>query len=345
MFRFAHTEFFWGLLLIPVLFIMFWTSRVIRRRLIRRYGNPEILAFLMPDLSNGRMVIKFIFLVIALGAIIFGLARPQFGSKLTEIKREGVEIVIALDVSNSMMTEDIQPNRLERAKQSISKLVERLADDKIGLIVFAGDAYTQVPITMDYISAKMFLSAINPEMVPKQGTAIGSAINLGMKSFSPDNEASKVLIIITDGENHEDDAVAMAKQAREKGITIHSIGLGLPQGAPIPVYRTSGQKSFLKDEDGNTVISKLNEVMLNQISSAGGGLYIRATNTRLGLNALFDEINRMEKEELEARIYSEYEERFQYLIGTGLILLILEFFIMERKNRYLKNIRLFNIKI
>ena len=345
MFRFAYTEMLWALILIPVMIVIFLISRNVRKRLIRRYGNPETLGLLMPDLSNDRIVLKFILMVITLATVIFGLARPQFGSKLTEIKREGVEIVIALDVSNSMMAEDIKPNRLERAKQSISKLVERLSDDKIGLIVFAGDAYTQVPITMDYISVKMFLSAINTEIVPKQGTAIGSAINLGMKSFSPDFDASKVMIIITDGENHEDDAVAMAKQAGEKGITIHTIGLGLPQGAPVPVYKTSGQKSYLKDEEGNTVISKLDETMLNQIASAGGGLYIRASNTRVGLNALFDEINKMEKEELEARVYSDYEERFQYPIGIGLFLLFLEFFIMERKNRYLKNIRLFNIKI
>ena len=299
----------------------------------------------MPDLSISRPVVKFILLNVALGAILFGLAGPQFGSKLQEIKREGVEIVIALDVSNSMMAEDIQPNRLERAKQAISKLVERLTNDKIGLIVFAGDAYTQVPITMDYVSAKMFLSTITTDIVPKQGTAIGSAINLGMKSFSPDNESSKVLIIITDGENHEGDAIALAKQAAERGITIHAIGLGLPDGAPIPVYTGSGNKSYLKDQEGNTVISKLNESMLNQISAAGGGMYIRSTNTRLGLNALFDEINKMEKQELEAKIYSDYEERYQYLAGLALLFILIDIFILDRKNRLLKNIRLFNIKI
>lgn len=345
MFRFAHSEFIWGLLIIPVLIIVFWISRRLRLKALQRFGNLEILSQLMPDLSQNRPVLKFILLNLVLITVIFSLAGPQFGSKLQEVKREGVELVIALDVSNSMMAEDIQPNRLERAKQAISKLVERLSNDKIGLIVFAGDAYTQVPITMDYVSVKMFLSTISCDIVPKQGTAIGSAIDLGMKSFSPDNESSKVLIIITDGENHEGDALAMAKQASEKGITIHTIGLGLPDGAPVPVYTASGAKSYLTDEDGNTVISKLNETMLNQVAAAGEGMYLRSTNTRLGLNVLFDEINKMEKQELEARIYSDYEERFQYLAGLGLLLLILDFLILERKNRLLKNIRIFNIKI
>lgn len=345
MFQFAHIEFLWGLLITPLLIVIFWISRRLRTTALRKFGNPDILEELMPDLSRTRPVVKFVLLNVALIAIIFSLAGPQFGSKLQEIKRQGVEIVIALDVSNSMMAEDIQPNRLERAKQAISKLVERLTNDKIGLIVFAGDAYTQVPITMDYVSAKMFLSTITCDIVPKQGTAIGSAINLGMKSFSPDNESSKVMIIITDGENHEGDAIALAKQAREKGITLHTIGLGLPDGAPIPVYSGSGARSYLKDQDGNTVISKLNESMLNQVSTAGGGMYIRSTNTRLGLNALFDEIDKMEKQELEAQIYSEYEERFQYLTGLGLFFLLIDLFILERKNRLLKNIRIFHIKI
>jgi Ca-activated chloride channel family protein len=345
MFRFAHIEFLWGLLLIPVLILIFWLSRRFRLSSLQKFGNPEILNELMPDFSGNRPVLKFILVNMVIVAILFSLAGPQFGSKLQEIKREGLELVIALDVSNSMMAEDIQPNRLERAKQAISKLVEKLSNDKIGLIVFAGDAYTQVPITMDYVSVKMFLETISCDIVPRQGTAIGSAIDLGMKSFSPDNESSKVLIIITDGENHEGDAIAMAKQASEKGITIHTIGLGLPEGAPVPEYSGSGTKTYLKDEDGNTVISKLNESMLNQVAAAGEGMYVRSTNTRLGLNVLFDEINKMEKQELESRVYSEYEERFQYLIGLGLILLVLDFFILERKNRLLKNLRIFNIKI
>ena len=344
MFRFANSEYLYFLLLIPLLMIIFVISRQIRKSAIKKYGNVSLLAQLMPDVSDGRPIVKFVVLLLALTGIVFGLARPQFGSKLKEVKRKGIELVIALDVSNSMMAEDIQPNRLERAKQAISKLVEKLQDDKIGLIVFAGDAYTQVPITTDYASAKLFLSAISTEIVPKQGTAIGSAIDLGMNSFTPDMEASKVLIVITDGENHEDDAVEMAKNAAKKGIIVNTIGVGLPKGAPIPVYSSTGQKVFRKDNDGNTIISKLDESMLQKISAAGGGVYIRSANTRLGLNALFDEINKMEKQEFEAMIYSEYDERFQYLIGMALFFLLLEFMILERKNKYFKNIKLFKVK-
>jgi len=269
------------------------------------------------------------------------MARPQFGSKLEEIKRKGIEIVIALDVSNSMLAEDIQPNRLEKAKQAISRLVEKLADDKIGLIVFAGDAYVQMPVTSDYTSVKMFLSSINTQIVPKQGTDIGSAIDLSMNSFSPDNEASKALIIITDGEDHDDNAVSLAKEAAEKGIVIYAVGVGTPNGTPIPVY-SGNQRSFRKDRQGNVIMTKLNEKILREITKAGNGSYIRATNNRLGLNMLFDRISSIEKKELETRIYSEYDEKFQYMIGLALILILFDFIFLERKNKYLKNIKLFN---
>jgi Ca-activated chloride channel family protein len=309
---------------------------------LKRFGDPELIAQLHPERSVGRQVLKFILVLLALSAIIIGISRPQFGSKLHEIKREGVELIIALDVSNSMLAEDIQPNRLERAKQAIAKLVDRLVNDRIGLIVFAGDAYVQIPVTTDYVSAKMFLAAINTDIVPKQGTAIGSAIHLAMKSFGPGDETGKALIIITDGENHEDDAVTAAREAAEKGITVHTVGVGLPKGAPIPVY--SGgirQNSFLKDQNGNTVISKLNDKMLKEIAAAGKGVYIRSSEARLGLNNLFDEINKMDKQELESKIYSDYDERFQYFFWLALLLLIIEFFILNRKNRWLTRLKLF----
>jgi Ca-activated chloride channel family protein len=340
MFRFENIEFIYLLVLIPVLLVVFIIGRKIRKRSLKRFGEPDILNQLMPFLSVNRPVVKFLFILIALVFIILGMARPQFGSKLEEIKRKGIEIVIALDVSNSMLAEDIQPNRLEKAKQAIERLVEKLADDKIGLIVFAGNAYVQIPITNDYASAKMFLSSINTQIVPKQGTSIGSAIDLGMNSFSPDNEASKALIIITDGEDHEDDVVSMAKEAAEKGIVIHVIGVGTPDGSPIPVY-SGGQRSFRKDREGNTVITKLNEKILREITSAGNGSYIRATNSRLGLNMLFDQISAMEKQEMDIRKYSEYDEKFQYMIGLALILIFLDFMLLERKNKYLKEIKLF----
>lgn len=327
--------------LIPLLVLVFAILFRMRKRDLKRFGDMELISQLMPDLSFRRPLLKFIFLALAFAFIILGLARPQFGSKLREIKREGVEIIIALDVSNSMMAEDIKPNRLERAKLDIAKMVDRLVNDKIGLIVFAGDSYTQIPITTDYVSAKLFLNTISTDIVPRQGTAIGSAIELGMKSFTQQEESSKALIIITDGENHEDDALAAARLAVEKGITVHTIGIGSPQGAPIPVYGSGGEKTYRSDKDGQTVISKLDENMLQRVAAAGNGSYIRSTDSRVGLDKLFEEINRMEKQELESRIYSEYEERFQYLFGLGLFFLLLEFLILERKNHWLRLIRIF----
>lgn len=341
MFRFANTDYLYFLIAIPVLLVLLFYVIYRKKKDLNTFGDRDVVEQLMPEASFSKPVIKYIIQILALLALIIGIARPQFGSKLREVKREGVEIIIALDVSNSMMAEDIQPNRLERAKQAISKLVDQMVNDKIGLIVFAGNAYIQMPITTDYISAKMFLSTINPEIVPVQGTAIGSAIELGMKSFTPMAESSKALIVITDGENHEDDAVQAAQLAAEKGIKVHTIGIGLPEGAPIPVNNPGGQKTYMKDRDGNIVVSKLNEKMLRQIAAAGNGVYIRSSDTRVGLNTVFDEINKMEKQEMDVRIYSDYDERFQYIFGLALILLLVDMFVLERKNRWLSRIKLF----
>lgn len=278
--------------------------------------------------------------MLALASIIIGLARPQFGSKLKTEKRKGIELIIALDVSNSMMAEDIQPNRLERAKRAISQLVDKLSNDKIGLIVFAGDAYIQLPITADYVSAKLFLNSISPNMVPTQGTAIGAAIELGVKSFNPQFTGSKAMIIITDGENHEDDAVGAAKAAAEKGVFVYTIGMGLPQGGPIPDF-SNGIRNYRKDKDGNTIVTKLDETMLQKIAEAGKGAYVRANNAQVGLNNLFNEVDKMQKSELESQIYADYDDQFQYFIGFGILLILIDFLILERKNKYLKNYRLF----
>lgn len=343
MFRFANSEYLWALLVIPVLTLFFVWSRIKRRQLLRKFGNEDTISQLMPFASRFRPVLKFAVLMLALASVIIGIARPQFGAKLKKVKREGIELIIALDVSNSMMAEDIKPNRLDRAKLAISRLVDRLKDDKIGLIVFAGDAYTQLPITTDYNSAKLFLNSINTQIVPKQGTAIGAAISLAERSFTPDSKSNKAIIVITDGENHEDDAVAAAKAAAEKGIVIHTIGMGLPQGSPIPVLR-NGQTEYLKDGSGNVVVTKLDEATLEKVAAAGGGIYIRANNAQVGLNTLLDEINKLQKTEMDAMIYSEYNDQFQYFFAIGLFLIILEFLILERKNRYLKNINLFSVK-
>ena len=340
-FRFAHPEYFYLMLVIPAFFILFILSRIGRRRSLRLFGDRALIAQLMPSVSGNRPVIKFLLWMLALGMIVSALAQPQFGSKLVTSKRKGVELIIALDVSNSMMAEDIKPNRLERAKRAIAKLTERLRNDKIGLIVFAGQAYVQLPITTDYVSAKLFLDAINTSIVPVQGTAIGAAIQMAVKSFTPDFTGSKAVIVITDGENHEDDAIGAAKEAMEKKIIVHTIGMGLPQGAPIPVGGT-GSRDFMKDKQNNIVVTKLDENMLTQISAAGGGTYIRANNAEVGLNNLFNEIEKMEKSELNSRDYAEYNDQFPLFILLALCFIImLDFMILDRKNKWLRNFRLF----
>jgi Ca-activated chloride channel family protein len=343
MFQFAQTNYLYFLLLIPVLIIIFIISLQAKKKAVKSFGDIEIIAGLMPNVSVKRPKLKFVLLLSALTFIIIGIAGPQFGTKLKKVKREGIEMIFALDVSNSMMAEDIKPNRLERSKQAISKLIDKLHNDKIGMIVFAGDAYTQLPITTDYSAAKMFLSTISPSIVPKQGTAIGTAINLAMSSFSPENNKSKALIIITDGENHEDNAVEMAEKAKEEGIVVHTIGMGLSKGAPIPVIGSYGQRDFRTDKNGNVVITKLNEQMLQEIAIAGNGIYIRANNSNAGINTLFRKINKMDKTEIESKIYSEYDERFQYAIAVALFLLFVEFLILERKNKFFKDINVFKL--
>ena len=339
-FRFAHPEYFYFLLVIPVFMVFFLISRINRRRSLRQFGDHALIEQLMPSVSTARPIIKFILWMLALGFIIMSLAQPQFGSKLVTSKRKGVELIIALDVSNSMMAEDIKPNRLERAKRAIAKLTERLRDDKLGLIVFAGQAYVQLPITTDYVSAKLFLDAINTSIVPEQGTAIGAAINLATKSFSPNFVGSKAVIVITDGENHEDDAVGAAKDALEKKIVIHTIGMGLPQGAPIPMG-PGGSSDFLKDRSGNVVVTKLDESMLTQIATAGGGTYIRANNAEVGLNNLFNEIEKMQKTEMDSRQYSEYNDQFPLFLSLALAMILIDFMVLDRKNKWLRNFRLF----
>jgi Ca-activated chloride channel family protein len=299
---------------------------------------------LMPEMSRVRPLIKFVLQLIAFSAGVIMLSRPQFGSKIEDVKKQGVEVIIALDVSNSMLAEDIQPDRLTRAKQAISRLVDNLDNDKIGLIVFAGDAYIQIPITTDYLSAKMFLSAINPNIVPKQGTAIGAAINLGVRSFSPGEGKSKAIIIITDGENHEDDPVKDAEDASKAGIVIHTIGIGSTEGVPIPVIN-NGRKDYLKDADGNTVITKLDEEILKKIALSTNGNYVRASNSNIGLDEIFSDIKKMKKQDLQSTQFTEYNDQFQVFAALMLIILLGDFIIMERKNRRLANIRLFKFKI
>jgi Ca-activated chloride channel homolog len=342
MIRFAHSEYLYAIALLPLLVILFlWAVRS-RRKALEAFGNVVLMKQLMPASSGLKRAAKSALLFAALGFLILGLANPQIGTKLEEVKREGVDIMIALDVSNSMKAEDIKPNRLESAKQEISRLFDKLQNDRIGLIVFGGESYLQLPLTTDYSAARLLLSTVDVDIVPVPGTAIGSAIRLAMKSFSSGERKYKVLVLITDGENHEDDAIAAAKDAHAEGVVIHTIGMGSPGGAPIPVYQENTQIGFKKDGEGNTVITKLDEQALTQIAEAGGGKFIRATSAQNELDAVFKEVESMEKKEFGAKVFTEYEDRFQYLLGACLVLLLAEFFLSERRSRVLSRWKIFH---
>ena len=339
MFRFAHPEFLYLFLILPALVLFYIYALIWKRRAIKRYGNPSLLKALMPDRSPKRQHLKFGFLLAAIAMLIVVVAGPQFGSKLETVKRQGIEIMVCLDVSNSMLAEDVAPNRLEKAKQMLGKLTDGFTDDKVGLIVFAGDAFTQLQINSEYISAKMFLSSINPSMVSTQGTAIGAAINLAVRSFTPSETSDKAIILITDGENHEDDAAGAAKAAAEKGIHVNIVGMGDPKGAPIPI---PGSNNYMKDKEGNVVITKLSEQMCQEIAASGDGMYVRADNSNAALKALQKEIDKMNKSELDSKVYSEYDEQFQVFAWIALVLLIVEYLILDRKNRIFRKIKLFS---
>jgi len=341
MFRFAHPEFLFLLILIPVLILVFIFTNIAKSKNLRKFGSPELLAQLMPNVSFVRPKLKFYFQLFAILLLILVLAQPQYGTKVENSKRKGIEVIIALDVSNSMMAQDIQPNRLEKAKQVLSKLIDGMNDDKVGLVVFAGDAYTQLPITADYVSAKMFLSSISTQMVQRQGTAIGSAIDLAIKSFGGKSKISRSIIVITDGENHEDDAIGAAKLAVDNDIIVHVIGMGKTDGAPIPI---PGTMSFWKDKDGNVVVSKLNEQMCKEIAIAGKGLYVRADNSNNAFKVINNELDKLSKSDIKSSVFSEYNEQFQSFAIMALVILLIDFFLFERKNKRLTKFKIFDLK-
>lgn len=342
MLRIENIEFLYGLLLIPLFIILYLILKKWKAKTLNSFGEKNLLVRLMPDISTGRPLLKFIIFTLAFTLLILAMANPQMGSKIKEAKRKGIDLILALDLSNSMLAEDIQPNRLERAKQAISRLIDKLDGDRIGIVVFAGKAYLQLPITTDYSAAKMFLSTINTQMIPTQGTVIADAIELGINSFD-ENDHSKAIIIITDGESHEGDAIKQAQKAAEKNIYVYTIGMGLPEGAPIPLYNKYNNKTgYKKDKQNNTVITKLNETMLKQIASAGNGVYVGASNSNAGLDKIFDKINQLDESEFESRIYSDFEDRFQYLLAPALLLLFIELLIPDRKSRWAGKINLFN---
>lgn len=276
MFRFEEPAYLYLLILLPLLVAFYLYSNYRRRKAIQKFGDPILMAQLMPDVSRYRPDVKFWFVWAAIGFFSVLLARPQFGSKLETVKRQGVEVMVALDISNSMLAQDVQPSRLEKAKRLMARLVDKMQNDKVGMIVFAGDAFTQLPITNDYISAKMFLETIDPSLISKQGTAIGAAINLATRSFTPQEGVGRAIILITDGENHEGGAMEAVKAATEKGIQVNVLGVGLPDGAPIPV---EGTNDYRRDREGNVIVTRLNEQMCQEIAKTGNGIYVRVDNT------------------------------------------------------------------
>jgi len=343
LFRFAHTYYFYLFLVIPVLaglmiLFLFW-----KKRMLARYGEWNVIRRLMPEYSVAKTVVKFIVVSLALAALVVALADPQTGSKLEKVKRKGIDLMICLDVSNSMLAQDIKPNRLERAKQAIMRLIDNLEGDRIGIIVFAGKAYTQLPITTDYAAAKMFTSTINTGIIPTQGTAIGEALEMAAGSFG-ESKHNKAIVVITDGEDHEGNVLEQADAIIKKNITIYAIGMGLPEGVPIPLYSGDVQIGYRKDRDGQTIMTKLDETLLQQLASVGKGMYVRATTSETGLGKIFDDISRIEKSEIEEKQFSDYEDRFQYFTALALFLLILDLFVFERKTRWIQRFKPFDQK-
>ena len=317
--------------------LMFWW----KKRALSKFSSPEMLKHLAPMLSTGKPVFKFVFFRLALFFLTIALVNPQIGSKMTEVKQEGIDLMIAIDVSNSMLSEDIKPNRLERARRGIAQLIDKLYGDRVGIIVFAGDAYVQLPITTDFSAARMFLNTITTDIVPVQGTSIGAAINRSMESFDFDNGAQKAIIVISDGEDHEAAALEAAKKAAEKGVVIHTIGMGTAQGGPIPIYNGRNQTGYKKDKEGRTVITRLDEKMLQDLATAGNGQFVRASTAQMGINVLLEEIDSMNKTEFGTVSYAEYEDRFQVFLIIALVLLLIEQLVSERRSKWREKFKLF----
>ena len=342
MFSFGNPNALYLLLLIPLVLAIFVLARRTRQKKLKQYGNIEVLRTLMPDVSAYKPWIKISVMMFALLIIVIMIARPRAGSKEETVKVRGIEVMVALDVSNSMLASSSDSpsgvSRLQKSKLMLEKLINKLGDDKVGLIVFAGNAYTQLPITSDFISAKMFLSSISTEMVPTQGTAIGAAIKLAMNSFTPNENSQKAIIIITDGENHEDDAIGMAKDAQEKGIQVNVIGIGSPKGAPIPLGRPG---EFLKDDNGQVVTTYLNEQMAQDIAKAGKGTYVSASDND-AVDVVDDQLKTLAKSDIEKTVYSKHYEQFPIFAWIALVVLIVEIFILDRKISWLKDINFFS---
>lgn len=343
MIKFEDISFLYWLAALPVFFVLFYYMILQRKVRMKKLGELSLVKRLMPEQPKQKLWWKFSVYSLIYILIIIGLANPQIGSKLEKVERQGVDLMIALDVSNSMLAEDIKPNRLERAKRAISKLVDKLEGDRIGIVVFAGRAYTQLPITSDYSAAKLFINTIDTDVVPTQGTSIGQAIDLSMEAFEK-SKHDKAIIVITDGEDHDDNPVAAAEEAVKNNISVYTIGIGLPEGAPIPTYSNGKKTGFKKDLSGKTVVTKLDEITLQKVAAAGKGIYVRANNTTGGLKDVFDRINKMEKQKYEAKIFSDYEDRFQIFLALALLILVMDLFITDKRSKWAGRFNIFETK-
>lgn len=328
MINFAQAQYLLLLLLIPFFFVIQALVLKVRRNRLRKFGDEALVKQLMPSYSRSKTWVRLTLFAVGFFFFVIGLSRPQIGAKLKEHETKGAEIMIVLDVSNSMLAEDYSPNRLDRAKLAISRLVDKLREDRIGLIVFAGNSFVQLPITTDYVSAKMFLGSISTESVPVQGTAIGEAINTAMRSFSAQSEKSRAIVVITDGENHEDDPVAAARHAAEMGVRVFTIGVGSPEGKPIPM---NGE--LLKDKNGDIVVTRLDEAVLQEVAEAGNGLYVRAGNSEFGLNPIIDDIRKMDDEKYSSIVFEEFDEQFMYFMAIALFFFVVEMLVGDRRSK------------
>ena len=328
MIHFAQAQYLLLIFLIPVFFVIQAVLLRLRRRKIRKFGDEKLVEQLMPSYSKSKVWVRLTLFSIGFFFFAIGLSRPQIGARLKEQEIKGAEIIIAMDVSNSMLAEDYSPNRLDRAKLAVSRLVDKLRDDRIGLVIFAGTSFVQLPVTTDYVSAKMFLNTIDTGSIPIQGTAMGDAITTCIRSFSQQSDKSRAIILITDGENHEDDPVAAAKQAAEMGIKVFTIGVGSPEGKPIPM---NGE--LLKDKDGEIVVSRLDEEVLKEVAQAGNGAYVRAGNSEFGLNPIIEDLKKLEDEKYNSIVFEEFDEQFMYFLAIALFFFVLEMLVGDRRSK------------
>ena len=342
MYQLEEKIWFWAFIIIPVMLMVFLWTFFWKKRIQKSFGNAVVLKRLSPDLSFFKSSLKFIILCLAVGFLVIGLINPKIGTKLETIKREGVDIVFAIDVSKSMLAEDVAPNRLEKSKQLVTQIINNLASDRVGIIAYAGKAFPQLPITTDYASAKMFLQSMNTDMLSSQGTAINEAIQLSRNYFDDEEQTNRVLIIISDGEDHNDLSVEVAEAASEEGIKIYTIGVGSEKGGPIPLKRNGVVMSYKKDQNNETVITKLNEETLRLIANEAKGGYINGSQTADVVEQIRAVLSAMDKKEFEAKEFAEYKDQFQWFLGIGLFFLILDVLLLERKTAWLKRLNLFN---